>query len=184
MREAGQFYVGSRLVTFPACKFADKCVGHATGAHAIAGLGNENHGVTIMALLFEGELATLLDVGTIDLGGAQRPCLLCYRHLLCDFLFSLQPRHSAPIGSTCIQIFSNLQDEAGGYRSEFMLNPARTHYNGIVAPIVMFQPQLLRGRFDTDEQRWVVDQQTIVWQPPPEPSVPVVGTHLGHFARD
>lgn len=109
LRAAGQFHIGGRLVTFPECRFGAQCVGHATGAHAIPGLGVEEKGVTLMALLFEGELATLLDTGTIDLRGNRRPCLLCYRHLLCDFLLSLQPRHSAPIGSMCIQIYSNLQ---------------------------------------------------------------------------
>lgn len=109
MREAGTFRIGGRVVTFPECRFGARCVGRATGAHSIIGLGGDGTGVTLMALLFEGELATLLDTGAIDLRGNQRPCLLCYRHLLCDFLFSLQPRHAAPLGSTCIQIYSNLQ---------------------------------------------------------------------------
>jgi hypothetical protein len=109
LREAGEFHIGGRLVAFPHCRFGERCVGRATGPHAITGLDPEHGGVTLMALLFEGELATLLCTGTIDLQGNQRPCLLCYRHLLCDFLFSLQPRHSAPMGSTCIQIYSNLQ---------------------------------------------------------------------------
>jgi hypothetical protein len=65
-----------------------------------------------------------------------------------------------------------------------MLNPARTHYNGIVAPIVMYQPQLLRGRLETTERRWIVDQNVIEWQPPPEPSAPQTGTSLGNFVRD
>lgn len=65
-----------------------------------------------------------------------------------------------------------------------MLNPARTHYTGIVAPIVMYQPQLLRGRIDVEQRRWVVDQQAIVWQSPPNPSLPAIGTPLGNFARD
>lgn len=196
MREAGTFRIGGRAVAFPECRFGARCVGRATGTHAIIGLGSDGAGVTLMALLFEGELATLLDTGTVDLRGNKRPCLLCYRHLLCDFLFSLQPRHSAPLGSTCIQIYSNLQvlrppplssdgaqDEPGGYQSQYMLNPARTHYNGIVAPIVMYQPQLLRGRLDPEQCRWVVDQDVIVWQPPPDPAPRVSGTPLGLFAR-
>jgi len=114
MREAGTFRIGGRSVTFPECRFGVRCVGRATGAHAIIGLGGDGAGVTLMALLFEGELATLLDTGAIDLRGNKRPCLLCYRHLLSDFLFSLQPRHSAPLGTTCIQIYSNLQVAAVG----------------------------------------------------------------------
>jgi hypothetical protein len=109
LREAGTFRIGGRSVTFPECRFGGKCVGRAAGPHCIIGLGGDGAGVTLMALLFEGELATLLDTGAIDLRGNKRPCLLCYRHLLCDFLFSLQPRHSAPLGSTCIQIYANLQ---------------------------------------------------------------------------
>lgn len=116
MREAGTFRIGGRMVTFPACRFGARCVGRATGTHAVPGLHDmatdSEGGVTLMALLFEGELSTLLDTGSIDLRGNQRPCLLCYRHLLCDFLFSLQPRHATPLGSTCIQIYSNLQVSA------------------------------------------------------------------------
>jgi hypothetical protein len=131
MREAGTFRVGGRAVTFPECRFGARCVGRATGTHAIIGLGGDGTGVTLMALLFEGELATLLDTGTIDLRGNKRPCLLCYRHLLCDFLFSLQPRHSAPLGSTCIQIYSNLQVDVAAAAATvaatlYRTNPAGT----------------------------------------------------------
>lgn len=105
MREAGSFRIAGRMVTFPACRFGDLCVGRATGPHAIPDLP----AVTFMALLFEEELHTILDTGSVNLRGNRRPCILCYRNLLCDFLFSLQPRHAAPLGSTCIQIYSNLK---------------------------------------------------------------------------
>ena len=200
MREAGTFRIAGRMITFPACRFGEHCVGRATGPHAIPDLP----GVTLMALLFEEELNTVLDTGSVDLRGNLRPCILCYRHILCDFLFSLQPRHAAPLGSTCIQIYHNLkasisgsvqdasvsvsvcvcyQDEAGGYHGQYMLDPARTHYSGIVSPIVMFQPQLLRGRIDVEERRWTVDQSTIVWKPPLDNRPCAAGTPLGLFAR-
>lgn len=178
LQEAGVFTHPSlpsgETVRFPPCALGGKCVG-MTLIRRFPGASPTEVGFVLTAVLFRDEYTELLKHRKQP--SSSRPCVLCCRKTLCDWVLFL--RHSpllaseSPTGvvfqddhSNVYQIYRNAVDTEDGYCRQSVLFPHQKE--AIIDPIPLLQIGSLQlVRSTTPGARRRIDQSTIVFKTPP-----------------
>jgi hypothetical protein len=188
LQEAGSF--GG--VDYPACVSGVNCVN--VRLHSLVrGAAADGVGFPLTAVMFEEEYSALI------LGGTQpvsiRPCILCCRKTLCDYVLAMRCARCAPNeasatatqGTTLLlqrqamyQLYRNLANQPEGFFDMYMLFPKAEE--GILDPIVM--PNLMSLCLEKDETtgRRRLTQSVMEWRPAPVPK-PRVGENEQNFGE-
>lgn len=177
LAEAGAFKrPGSkfgRVVEYPACSQGAKCVGTRFPIQMKGEL--KGRPMVFMALLFEDEYKALLRDGSLS-AMTPRPCLLCHRFFLYDFVIALRHRQldaqEMTVPETTVRQTHRIRvEEPGGYKNGCIVHPDAGRYEGFVDPFVHFNTAQLRVFRDNNTGRWHVDQSALIWNTPTVPYV-------------
>lgn len=142
----------------PACCAGDQCVVQREKIPGLFNPGNKNatleqkmmgSGFTLMIHMTEEELKNHHETGAVPTDSAERWCLLCQRHLTTSLVLALtlNPNVEFPRHSLVTKVF-NKKNCVGGYRSEYLLTPSETGWNGLAAPTAKFDISGLIAVYD------------------------------------
>lgn len=173
MGESGTFTIADGVTrTYPQCKRGDQCV---TNVYNIPDPDNVGRFVGT-SLMYPEEKEEYAESG-IPVGFQPRPCVLCCREILCDwvlFLRSMTMANESEQSSEksaanfkyvmdknhVYQLYRNLIDQKDGYYREYMLIPRADEC--IVDPICMFTISVLKLKRLSNGRR-TVDQRAMMY---------------------
>lgn len=176
-------------ITYPPCRNGDDCIGRRGGAmqrlvgltDALRGCPPDHPGVVLTAIVFPYEWTR--QTPSEPRPGDARPCVLCYRILLSDYVY--QMRWSGTVRTATapvVQLYANPVNTEGGYVGDFMIRPQSPMNDYLTDACAEFRYLHLRMRRDESQGgRWVVDQTDMVYQPPNEPRTAPMGVALPVF---
>ena len=140
-----------------------------------------------MGLMYPTEYEHFVKTGTAP--AERRPCILCARFAVQDWVLSLRhnwQRLGVVNRNFSVQLYRNLVDQEGGYWSRYVLHPPSNRYEGFMDPIAVVRLSELRARQDEQQGgRWVIEQTPMIYRPeaplPVRPGEPLQVDHA--FAR-
>jgi len=180
-------YSDYRKFAFPPCANGDECIGCNERFYKL--IKNCNAPILLTQVLFRDEYLDLLRKGRVDPGIPKRPCVLCCRYTLGDWITFLRAntmmglRERSTIGSNPTpntnqfdqfelrtkqvhQFYRNPEDCKNGYSREFMIQPKNNE--PIIAPLVALNLTMLQMKTLPNGRR-AIDQSALLYKPPEKP---------------
>lgn len=186
-----------RLREFPPCIKGVDCVANVEGlklAHDLEGSGVSPRFIMTQFMLKE-EYDDLLSgvEATRRRPIPPRPCVLCCRYQLGQFVPSLRAMRRAKSmnhickwpeisldPNSCLQYFREKKDREGGYIGSCMLKPINGVWEGFIDPIVMFNWSSLVVKRHPETNRRYVDQSLLKFRPE-RPEIPRTADTIANF---
>lgn len=179
----------NRYYHFPPCVRQMNCIGSTLLVNRVKGLTTP---MVLMQMLFPEEYQQFIIHGELPPNTPQRPCILCCRYDLGDWITFLRSnrmhQHNTNNTSTpvvdfkneCKQVFQfyrNPKDVEKGYDSRFMLKPQIGE--AIVDSIVLLNTSLLECKTLSNGRRRIA-QDALFYRGNKEPN-PNIGESVQHF---
>lgn len=216
LRESGKSWCSEtqKHVLFPPCVHGEKCRAYtlpllvsqpmpqvqtpssaSASAAALPDAADDNKGsvdpvkpLILTQILYPHEYDALTRSGSIHV--EPRPCVLCMRYALYDFVLCLRNSRRDSHGGLVVvpesiglhQLYRSLVDEPGGYSRDQMMMPDAQSWEGFVDPFVVYRYSKLRAVYDTVSSCWFVDQRALLYYPP-RPVSALVGESVAHFRK-
>lgn len=176
-------------ITYPPCSHGNDCVGRRGGGmHRLIGLTDalrgcppDHPGVILTAIVFPYEWTR--QVPPEPQPKDARPCVLCYRILLSDYVYQMRwSGTSRTSAAPTVQLYANPVNTEGGYAADFVLRPQSPMTDYLTDACAEFRYLHLRMQRDEAQGgRWVVDQSDMIYRSMQQPQVAPVGAHLPVF---
>lgn len=195
LQQAGTFYNPDtgRTDPYPACRNGDKCITRRVrfrGQPPCTGEGSVE--IIMTSTMFPDELKQFLLYGVLP--SSIRPCILCSRELLTNFVTFVKCLNASNRMLGCnhpnyfsfsvpnalqYQMFTNAFDQPGGYYSQYMRRPEPGEV--MFEPIATIELSTCEMKQHPDTGRWYLDNSHMHWQPPPLPQ-PRLGDNVKNFS--
>lgn len=203
LRESGKSWCSTtqKHVLFPPCVHGEQCKAYtiplqvsqlhpdAASSSAADSKLDSVKPLILTQILYPHEYDALTRSGSIHV--EPRPCVLCMRYALYDFVLCLRNNRRDSSNSDHVvepesiglhQLYRSLVDEPGGYVRDQMMMPEAQSWEGFVDPFVVYRYSRLRAVYDTVSSCWFVDQRALLYRMPEVASVRV-GETVAHFRK-